>query len=159
MTVVDIFKVVVFFAAIAGLFLLTASYAVVTSLHAIVNATTGIPTYTPSTLVSGGISAALFLPTAAIIMMIVLIIFSWMLSAFIKASPLGAVISVGWLIIYTIAAFFVSHYLILTARIPIYSSLGASGNFVFLWFANMPLILVFATAVDIGIAVLSWRNG
>lgn len=155
MTVVDIFKVVVFFSAIAGLLLMTVSYVAITGLTMVQNVTANIPTFTPASLINNSVAIAQFMPTLSIIMIIILILFSWILSAFIKASPLGAVISVAWLIFYTIASFFISHYLIQAARIPIFISLGASANFVFLFWANMPVILVFATIIDIAIAMLA----
>lgn len=155
MTATDIFIVVVFISAIAGLLTLSASYVAVTGISALVNATANIPSYTPSSLFSNSISTVEFLPTASVILVIVMILFAWMLSAFIKASPLGAVISIAWLVIYTIAATFMSHYLISAARISVFTSMGTNANFIFLFWANMPIILIFATIIDIAIAMLA----
>ncbi len=159
MTVTDIFKIVVYFSAVAGLLLMTMSYVVIFGLNTIGPALANIPTYTPTSLITGGEAIALFLPTLGILMMVVLIVFCWLLSAFIKASPIGAVISVAFLIFYTIASIFVSHYLIQAMyAVPIFLSLGSAANIVFLWYANAPLILVFCSVVDIGIAFVSYNK-
>lgn len=158
MTVIDIFYAVIIVSSILGLIMLSISYVVVSGINLISSAVANIPTYTPTSLSSGLISTAEFLPTIAVILVIVLIVFSWMLSAFIKASPIGAVISIGWLILYTIIAFFMSHFLISAARISIFTSLGANANLLFLFWANMPVILVFATIVDIVIAMVSYKK-
>jgi len=95
-----------------------------------------------------------FLISISVFFVIILILVSWLLSAFFKASPLGAVISIVWLFMYTAVAIFMSHYLIAAVRtVSIYNSLGSSANFLFLFFANMPTILVIASLIDLGIAV------
>ncbi len=158
MTVIDIFYAVIIVSSLLGIMMLTLSYTVIQGITLVSSAINNIPTYTPKSFSSGLLNIAKFLPTIAVILVITLIIFSWMLSAFIKASPIGAVISIGWLIIYTGAAFLMSHYLISAARISIFTSLGANANLLFLFWANMPVILVFATVVDVVIAIVSYKK-
>ena len=95
-----------------------------------------------------------FLVSLSVFFVIILIAVSWMLGAFFKASPLSAVVSVVWLFLYTAVAIFVSHYLVATAKmVTIYNTLGNSGNLLFLFWANMPTILVIASVIDLAIAV------
>lgn len=158
MTVLDIFVAVIVVSSILGLMMLSLSYVAVNGITLVSNAVANIPTYTPASLASSLTATAKFLPTISVILVVVLIVFSWMLSAFIKSSPLAVVISIIWLIFYTIVSFFMAHYLITTAEgITIFNSLGSSGNLLYLFWANLPIILIVASIVDITIAVLSYR--
>jgi hypothetical protein len=157
MTVLDIFYAVIVVSSILGLLLLSVSYVAITGINLVTNATANIPTYTPQSFSTSLSSVVGMLPTFAVIFVLVLIVFSWMLSAFIKSNPIAVVISIVWLIFYTIAAFFVSHYLISAARISIFAKLGSSPNILYLFWANMPLILLISSVVDIAIAVLAYR--
>lgn len=156
MTAIDMFESIVVVSAVLSLLCMAVSYVAISGLTSLQTSIAGIPTYTPSSLINGGIAIAQWLPAASVIFVMVLIIFSWMLSAYIKASGLGAVISIAWLSIYTIISFFVSNALVDAVRsVPQFISLGASINFVLLFWANMPLILLFSTIIDIGIAFLA----
>lgn len=160
MTVLDIFMAVIVVSSILGLLLLAVSYISVNGMTLVQNATANIPTYTPASLTTSLQSTVSFLPTLSVICVIVLIVFSWMLSAFIKSNPLAVVISIIWLIVYTIIAFFMSHYLISTVEgITIFQSLGSGPNLLYLFWANLPIILLVASLVDITIAVLAYRVG
>ena len=160
MTVLDIFMAVIVVSSILGLLLLAVSYISVNGMTLVQNATANIPTYTPASLTTSLQSTVSFLPTLSVIFVIVLIVFSWMLSAFIKSNPLAVVISIIWLIVYTIIAFFMSHYLINTVEgITIFQSLGSGPNLLYLFWANLPIILLVASLVDITIAVLAYRVG
>jgi len=135
--------------------MLTLAYVGITSMSYVANVTANIPSYynvrSATTLFSG---TEKFLIEISVFFVVMLILVSWLLSAFFKASPLGAVISIAWLFVYTIVAIFMSHYLIVAAKtISIYNSLGNSANLLFLFWANMPTILVIASLIDLGIAV------
>lgn len=160
MTVLDIFMAVIVVSSVLGLLLLAVSYISVNGMTLVQNATANIPTYTPASLTTSLQSTVSFLPTLSVICVIVLIVFSWMLSAFIKSNPLAVVISIIWLIFYTIIAFFMAHYLISTVEgITIFQSLGSGPNLLYLFWANLPIILLVASLVDITIAVLAYRVG
>jgi hypothetical protein len=158
MTVLDIFYAVIVVSSILGLLTLTVSYVAVKGINLVVNATANIPTYTPASLSTSLLSTVGLLPVLSVIFVLVLIVFSWMLSAFIKSNPIAVVISIVWLFFYTITAFFVSHYLISTARISVFTSLGSGPNILYLFWANMPLILLIGSMIDIAIAVLAYRS-
>jgi len=155
MTTLDIFWAVVVVSSALGLLMLTLSYVGITGMSYIANATANMPSYynvqSATSMFSGTES---FLVSLSVFFVIILIAVSWMLGAFFKASPLSAVVSIVWLFLYTAASIFVSHYLIATAKmITIYNTLGGSGNLLFLFWANMPTILVIASLVDLAIAV------
>jgi len=155
MTTLDIFWAVAVVSSALGLLMLTLSYVGITGMTYIANATAGIPSYynvqSATSMFSG---TEKFLVGLSVFFVIILIVVSWMLGAFFKASPLSAVVSVVWLFIYTAVAIFISHYLVATAKmITIYNTLGNSGNLLFLFWANMPTILVIASLVDLAIAV------
>jgi len=155
MTTLDIFFAVAIVAPTVGLLMLTLAYVGITSMSYIANVTANIPSYYPvqsATIMFSGTEK--FLISISVFFVIILILVSWLLSAFFKASPLGAVISIVWLFMYTAVAIFMSHYLIAAAKmVSIYNSLGSSANLLFLFFANMPTILVIASLIDLGIAV------
>jgi len=155
MTTLDIFFAVVVVAPAVGLLMLTLAYAGITSMSYIANVTANMPSYYPvqsATIMFS--STEKFLISISVFFVIILILVSWLLSAFFKASPLAAVISIAWLFMYTAVAIFMSHYLIAAVKmVSIYNSLGSSANFLFLFFANMPTILVIASLIDLGIAV------
>jgi len=155
MTTLDIFWAVAVVSSALGLLMLTLSYVGITGMTYIANATAGIPSYynvQSATIMFSGTEK--FLVGLSVFFVIILIVVSWMLGAFFKASPLSAVVSVVWLFIYTAVAIFISHYLVATAKmITIYNTLGNSGNLLFLFWANMPTILVIASLVDLAIAV------
>jgi len=155
MTTLDIFWAVVVVSSVAGLLMLTLSYVGITSMSYIANVTANIPSYynvRSATAMFSGTEE--FLITVSVLLVIILILVSWLLSAFYKASPLGAVVSVAWLFVYTLVTIFISHYLIVAVKaISIYNSLGSSANLLFLFWANMPVILVVASLIDLGIAV------
>jgi len=135
--------------------MLTLAYVGITSMSYVANVTANIPSYynvrSATTLFSG---TEKFLIDISVFFVVILIVVSWLLSAFFKASPLGAVISIAWLFVYTVVAIFMSHYLIAAVKtISIYNSLGSSANLLFLFWANMPTILVIASLIDLGIAV------
>jgi len=155
MTTLDIFFAVVIVAPAVGLLMLTLAYVGITSMSYIANVTANIPSYYPvQSATSMFSSTEKFLISISVFFVIILILVSWLLSAFFKASPLGAVISIAWLFMYTAVAIFMSHYLIAAAKmVSIYNSLGSSANLLFLFFANMPTILVIASLIDLGIAV------
>jgi len=155
MTTLDIFFAVAIVAPTVGLLMLTLAYVGITSMSYIANVTANMPSYYPvqsATIMFS--STEKFLISISVFFVIILILVSWLLSAFFKASPLGAVISIAWLFLYTAVAIFMSHYLIAAVRtVSIYNSLGSSANLLFLFFANMPTILVIASLIDLGIAV------
>jgi len=155
MTMLDIFWAVVVVSSAVGLLMLTLSYVGITGMTYIANATANIPSYynvQSATAMFSGTEG--FLINMSVFFVIILIVVSWMLGAFFKASPLSAVVSVAWLFIYTFVSIFVSHYLIAAVKmISIYNSLGSSANLMFLFWANMPVILVVASLIDLGIAV------
>jgi len=155
MTTLDIFWAVVVVSSVLGLLMLTLSYVGITGMTYVANATANIPSYynvTSATAMFSGTEKLLV--TMSVLFIVILIVVSWMLGAFFKASPLSAVVSVAWLFIYTVVAIFISHYLVATAKaIPIFNTLGSSGNLLFLFWANMPVILVIASIIDLGIAV------
>ena len=155
MTTLDIFFAVAIVAPTVGLLMLTLAYVGITSMSYIANVTANIPSYYPvqsATIMFSGTEK--FLISISVFFVIILILVSWLLSAFFKASPLGAVISIVWLFMYTAVAIFMSHYLIAAAKmVSIYNSLGSSANLLFLFFANMPTILVIASLIDLAIAV------
>jgi len=155
MTTLDIFFAVAIVAPTVGLLMLTLAYVGITSMSYIANVTANIPSYYPvQSATSMFSSTEKFLISISVFFVIILILVSWLLSAFFKASPLGAVISIAWLFMYTAVAIFMSHYLIAAVKmVSIYNSLGSSANFLFLFFANMPTILVIASLIDLGIAV------
>jgi hypothetical protein len=159
MTVLDIFVAVIIVSSVLGLLLLSLSYVAVNGITLVQNVTANIPTFTPASFSANLKSTASFLPAISVIFVVVLIVFSWMLSAFIKSSPLAVVVSIVWLIFYTMVSFFMAHYLISTVDgIAVFSSLGSSPNLLYLFWANMPLILLVASLVDIGIAALAYRT-
>ena len=155
MTTLDIFWAVVVVSSALGLLMLTLSYVGITGMSYIANVTANIPSYynvTGATVMFSGTER--FLVSLSVFFVIILIAVSWMLGAFFKASPLSAVVSVVWLFLYTAVAIFVSHYLVATAKmVTIYNTLGNSGNLLFLFWANMPTILVIASVIDLAIAV------
>jgi len=155
MTTLDIFFAVVVVAPAVGLLMLTLAYVGITSMSYIANVTANIPSYYPvQSATSMFSSTEKFLISISVFFVVILILVSWLLSAFFKASPLGAVISIAWLFMYTAVAIFMSHYLIAAVKmVSIYNSLGSSANLLFLFFANMPTILVIASLIDLGIAV------
>jgi hypothetical protein len=155
MTTLDIFWAVVVVSSALGLLMLTLSYVSITGMETITNATANIPSYYNATGATAMFSGTEnFLVSLSVFFVIILIAVSWMLGAFFKASPLSAVVSVVWLFLYTAVAIFVSHYLIATVKmIAIYNTIGSSGNLLFLFWANMPTILVIASLVDLAIAV------
>jgi len=155
MTTLDIFFAVAIVAPAVGLLMLTLAYAGITGMSYIANATANIPSYYPVQSATTMFSTTEnFLIDLSVFFVIILILVSWLLSAFFKASPLGAVISIAWLFMYTAVAIFMSHYLIAAMKmVSIYNSLGSSANLLFLFFANMPTILVIASLIDLGIAV------
>ena len=153
MTTLDIFWAVVVVSSALGLLMLTLSYVGITGMSYIANATANMPSYyTGATVMFSGTES--FLVSLSVFFVIILIAVSWMLGAFFKASPLSAVVSVVWLFLYTAVAIFVSHYLVATVKmVTIYNTLGSSGNLLFLFWANMPTILVIASVIDLAIAV------
>jgi len=155
MTTLDIFWAVVVVSSALGLLMFTLSYVGITGMSYIANATANMPSYynvTGATVMFSGTER--FLVSLSVFFVIILIAVSWMLGAFFKASPLSAVVSVVWLFLYTAVAIFVSHYLVATAKmVTVYNTLGNSGNLLFLFWANMPTILVIASVIDLAIAV------
>ena len=138
--------------------MLALSYIDVTGISAVSTATAGIPTYTPSSMSSSFTQTALLFPTLAVIMVVVLIIESWILSAFIKASPLSAVVAIAFLVVYTIASFFIANTMVqVMDSVPIFHT-ATNANLLFLFYANMSSILVFACIIDIGIAMLALNS-
>jgi len=135
--------------------MLTLAYVGITSMSYIANATANIPSYynvQSATIMFS--STEKFLIDVSVFFVVILILTSWLLSAFFKVSPLGAVISIAWLFVYTAVAIFMSHYIIAAMKmVSIYNSLGSSANLLFLFFANMPTILIIASLIDLGIAV------
>jgi len=155
MTTLDIFWAVAIVSSALGLLMLTLSYVGVTGMTYIANATANIPSYYPVQSATNMFSGTEnFLVSLSVFFVIILIAVSWMLGAFFKASPLSAVVSVVWLFLYTAATIFVSHYLVATAKmVTIFNTAGSSANLLFLFWANMPTILVIASLIDLGIAV------
>jgi len=155
MTTLDIFFAVVVVAPVVGLLMLTLAYVGITSMSYVANVTANIPSYYPvQSATSMFSSTEKFLIDISVFFVVILILTSWLLSAFFKASPLGAVISIAWLFVYTAVAILMSHYIIAAMKmVSIYNSLGSSANLLFLFFANMPTILVIASLIDLGIAV------
>ena len=138
--------------------MLSLSYVDVTGIAAVSNATAGIPTYTPSSMSSSFTQTALLFPTLAVIMVVVLIIESWILSAFIKASPLSAVVALAFLVVYTIASFFIANTMVqVMDSVPIFHT-ATNANLLMLFYANLSYILVFSAIIDIGIAMLALNS-
>lgn len=138
--------------------MLSLSYVDVTGIAAVSNATAGIPTYTPTSMSSSFTQTALLFPTLAVIMVVVLIIESWILSAFIKASPLSAVVALAFLVVYTIASFFIANTMVqVMDSVPIFHT-ATNANLLMLFYANMSDILVFSAIIDIGIAMLALNS-
>ena len=138
--------------------MLSLSYIDVTGIAAVSNATAGIPTYTPSSMSSSFTQTALLFPTLAVIMVVVLIIESWILSAFIKASPLSAVVALAFLVVYTIASFFIANTMVqVMDSVPIFHT-ATNANLLMLFYANLSYILVFSAIIDIGIAMLALNS-
>ena len=154
MTTLDIFWAVVVVSSVVGLLMLTLSYVGITGMNYVANAIANIPSYYPQSATSMFSGTEEFLVNMSVFFVIILIVVSWMLGAFFKASPLSATVSVAWLFIYTFISIFISHYLISTVeQISIFNTLGGSGNLLFLFWANMPTILIVASLIDLGIAV------
>jgi len=80
MTVIDIFYAVIIVSSLLGIIMLAMSYVVITGITLVNTAVAGIPTFTPASFSSGLIATAKFFPTVAVILVVVLIVFSWMLS-------------------------------------------------------------------------------
>jgi hypothetical protein len=159
MTVLDIFVAVIVVSSMLGLLMLATSYVAINGITLIQNATANIPTYTPASLSTNLKSTASILPDFSVLFIVVMIVFSWMLSAFIKSNPLAVVVSIVWLIFYTIVAFFMAHYLITAVdATTVFKTLGSSPDLLYLFWANMPLVLLASSLVDIMIAVLAYRS-
>ena len=158
MTTLDVFFAVCVVSAVVGLLMLSLSYVDVTGIAAVSNATAGIPTYTPSSMSSSLTQTALLFPTIAVIMVVVLIIESWILSAFIKASPLSAVVAIAFLVVYTIASFFIANTMVqVMDSVPIFHT-ATNANLLMLFYANMPGILVWSAIIDCAIAMLALNS-
>jgi len=155
MTTLDIFWAVVVVSSILGILMLTLSYIGITGMSYVFNATANIPSFYPSSSAVAMFSGTeKLLVSMSVFFIIILIVVSWLLGAFFKASPLSAVVSVAWLFIYTLISIFISHYLIVATKfVTIFNTLGSSGNLLFLFWANMPTILVIASLIDLAIAV------
>lgn len=95
----------------------------------------------------------LFFPDLAAIATLLLIIESFIFSYYIKSSPLGAIFAIAMLFIYTIISFYVANAAIQIARLAIFSGIISSANLLILIYINMPVILLFASCIDIIIAI------
>lgn len=122
---------------------------------AVSNSFNGIQTMTPSNFSSNMLQTALFLPNIGALMILIMIGSSWMLSFFFKAHPLAAIYAIAMLIIYLAISFFVSNAMIQVMRISSFSTILPNAGLLVYIMMNMPLILVFATVVDVAIAIIS----
>ena len=99
-----------------------------------------------------------FFPELAVLGTILAIASSFILSFFIKTHPLSAVFSIALLVIYTMAAFYISNALVGLATLSVWSGIIGSANILLLFWLNLPYILVFASVVDLAIGFLAARN-
>ncbi|MGC9099614.1 MAG: hypothetical protein ACP5HW_03675 [Candidatus Micrarchaeia archaeon] len=158
MSAIDIFTAVVIIGFVLGLLLMIVSFIGLTGMGAIKelnNVTTQNPV--GSTIVGFGNSFYTFFPSLTVIFVFILIIESWMLSAFLKSHPLAAVVGIVFLVFYTIISFFVSNYAVMLLKNPVFNNLVSHNMLLALFYLNMPTILVISTIVDIFIGVLALR--
>lgn len=158
MSALDIFFAVVVFSSILTLIALVLTLVVVDGIGYVNNAVANVPTMTPSSFSGNMESTAMFLPTLAGLMVIMMIAASWILSFFIKSHPLGAVYAMVFLILYTIVSLFVSNAMVQVLRLNVFSTVIGSGSLPIFIIVNMPIILIFATLVDIAISVFALRQ-
>ncbi|MEM3470588.1 MAG: hypothetical protein QXZ36_07600 [Thermoproteota archaeon] len=164
MAAYDIFFAVVILSTILEIIFLPLTYVVYSSMSLVQNAIANIPTFAPvSSITTMSKSFILFIPTAAALMVYLLILESWILSFFIKGHPLGAVYAIVMLFVFTIASFFVANEVVVLTRAiqaasPTFATILSNSSFMLFTIINMPYILVFATVVDIGIAVVALRS-
>lgn len=159
-TTEDIFFSLVIICFVIGILSMLFSWMDVTSLGYISNAInqTGLPQLPAvQTLSSNLTQFSYFFPDLAALMVVVLIVQSWILSFFIKAHPLSAIMGVFSLFGYAIASFFVSNAAVSIARLALFSPIIAFSNPLLFLFLNMPPILVICGIIDIAIALTSAR--
>lgn len=117
---------------------------------------TGIPLMPSINTLSSNLQQfSLFFPDLALLCIVILVADSWILSFYIKADLLGAVIAVFSLFAYTIASFFVSNAAVTVARNPVFAPIIASANPLLFFYINLPVILIICCVIDIAIAVTS----
>lgn len=158
MTTLDMFGVIVILTFTVGVFSMVLTYIVYSGLTYLQTATANIPVYPGFDIISHAKAFSLFIPTFAALMIVALIGQAFILSFFIKAHPLSAIIALLLLFGYTIISFYVSNTLIQIARLPLFSPFASSSNFLFFFFLNLPVILVVCSVVDIGIALTAART-
>jgi hypothetical protein len=159
MTTYDQFISTVVVVFIAGIFSLVLSWMDITTIGYIVLAFSHSPNLPAiATLSSNLITFASFLPDFAAIIGLILMIESWILSYFIKSHPLGAVMGIFLLFGFTIVSFYVSNTAVQVARLPWMSPVLLHASLLLFMFINMPIILIFACIVDIGIALTAARQ-
>ena len=144
-----------------GLFALSFSYLDVIGLTYISNAfnqtyaQSGIvPVVNVQSLSNSLYQFSFFWPDLAAICSLILIVESWMLSFFLRATPLAAVPSIFLLVVYTVASMEVSNAAVNIARLPVWQPIIAQGGLLLILWVNMPVILIIASIIDIAIALL-----
>ncbi len=159
MSAIDIFTAVVIIGFVLGLLLMIASFIGLTGMSAINDLNNDVgQNPVGSTIVSFGNSFYTFFPSITVIFVFILVIESWMLSAFLKSHPLAAVVGMVFLTFYTIISFFISNYAVMLLKNPIFNSLISHNSLLALFYLNMPTILVISTVIDVFIGVLALRS-
>jgi hypothetical protein len=160
------FFVIVIVSFVVGILLLTISYFGLTTMSALAQINT-VAANTPgigvvpggATMVSFGTRFFKFFPDITVIFVIIMIAESWMLSAFLKSHPLGAVVAIVFLVLYTIVSFYISNEAVAILKTGVFNSVLPSNSLLALFYLNMPVILIFATIIDIAIGVMAARSG
>lgn len=158
MTSLDIFVVVVLVSLSVGVTMMVLSLATYTALTYICPVIGALPSWGGFNNCAFAESFELSLMTWAFIMVLILIAEAWLLSFYIEASPLAAVVGVFSLIIYVIVSFYVSNAAVMLSRQAVFAPIVASSNLLFYIWINLPAVLIFATLIDIGIALTASRR-
>lgn len=152
------FVVIVIVSLCVGIIMMSLSLATYTALTYICPVIGALPSYGGFNNCSFAESFELSLMTWAFIMVMILIAEAWLLSFYIEAHPLAAVVGVFSLIIYVIVSFYVSNAAVGLARLAVFSPIIANANLLLYLYINLSPILIFATLIDIGIAVTASRR-
>lgn len=160
-TTEDIFFSIVVICFVVGIFSMALSYTDTTAismLSSALNQSTLTQMASVQTLASNLYQFSFFFPDLAALMVIVLIIQSFILSFFIKAHPLSAIMGVFSLFGYAIASFYVSNIAVTIVRLPLFTTVIPFSNPLLFLFINMPPILVICGIVDIAVALTASRS-
>lgn len=159
MTTLDIFYSVCIATFFIGILMLCMSYIVFTSVGIIINLNTNMTAQgiqqlpAINTLLANSQQFSLFFPDLALFFVIVLIMETFVLSFFLRAHPLSAILGIFSLFAYTIISFFISNELVTISRLSIFSSIISGANPLLILFINLPVVLVVASIMDIAIAL------